>query len=116
MPHDPGSLPLNTFRPRASPCGQRRTMQSTNEQRDFRPFIPECAKRGIGKTKAYELDDAGLLETFTIGTKRYVYLDSLLRSEEHTSDLQSLLRLSSAVFCLKKTTQHIDTSILHATK
>lgn len=53
-------------------------MQSTNEQRDFRPFIPECAKRGIGKTKAYELADAGLLETFTIGTKRYVYLDSLL--------------------------------------
>src|SRR3546814_16379870 len=78
MPHDPGSLPLNTFRPRASPCGQSRTMQSTNEQRDFRPFIPECAKRGIGKTKAYELADAGLLETFTIGTKRYVYLDSLL--------------------------------------
>src|SRR3546814_16375825 len=78
MPHDPGSLPLNTFRPRASPCGQSRTMQSTNEQRDFRPFIPECAKRGIGKTKAYELADAGLLETFPIGTQRYVYLASLL--------------------------------------
>src|SRR3546814_17330623 len=78
MPHDPGSLPLNTFRPRASPCGQSRTMQSTNEQRDFRPFIPECAKRGIGKTKAYALADAGLLETFTIGHKRYDHLDSLL--------------------------------------
>src|SRR3546814_5710001 len=25
------------------------------------------------------------------------------RSEEHTSELQSLMRLSSAVFCLKKT-------------
>src|SRR3546814_9993329 len=25
------------------------------------------------------------------------------RSEEHTSDLQSLMRISSAVFCLKKT-------------
>src|SRR3546814_3698585 len=25
-----------------------------------------------------------------------------LRSEEHTSELQSLMRLSSAVFCLKK--------------
>lgn len=52
-------------------------MASTNEQRDFRPFIPECTKRGIGKTKAYELAKDGLLETFLIGTKRFVYLDSL---------------------------------------
>ena len=51
---------------------------ATNEQREFRPFIPECTKRGIGKTKAYELANEGLLETFTLGTKRYVYLDSLL--------------------------------------
>src|SRR3546814_9702869 len=27
---------------------------------------------------------------------------SLLRSEEHTSELQSLMRISYAVFCLKK--------------
>src|SRR3546814_9129473 len=29
------------------------------------------------------------------------------RSEEHTSELQSLMRISYAVFCLKKTTQHV---------
>src|SRR3546814_6551811 len=28
------------------------------------------------------------------------------RSEEHTSELQSLMRISSAVFCLKKKTQN----------
>src|SRR3546814_2514180 len=28
--------------------------------------------------------------------------DPLLRSEEHTSELQSLMRISYAVFCLKK--------------
>src|SRR3546814_4784159 len=28
------------------------------------------------------------------------------RSEEHTSELQSLMRISYAVFCLKKTTTH----------
>src|SRR3546814_10309441 len=28
----------------------------------------------------------------------------ICRSEEHTSELQSLMRISSAVFCLKKTT------------
>src|SRR3546814_7802284 len=36
------------------------------------------------------------------------------RSEEHTSELQSLMRISYAVFCLKKkkiqTTQHITTT------
>src|SRR3546814_9152657 len=29
------------------------------------------------------------------------------RSEEHTSELQSLMRLSYAVFCLKKKNQHL---------
>src|SRR3546814_2799315 len=33
------------------------------------------------------------------------------RSEEHTSELQSLMRISNAVFCLKKKTHHI--SLLH---
>src|SRR3546814_10435575 len=31
-------------------------------------------------------------------------LDRCLRSEEHTSELQSLMRISYAVFCLKKKT------------
>src|SRR3546814_1225161 len=30
-----------------------------------------------------------------------------LRSEEHTSELQSLMRISYAVFCLKKKQKHI---------
>src|SRR3546814_12666025 len=32
-----------------------------------------------------------------------------LRSEEHTSELQSLMRISYAVFCLKKVKELIDT-------
>src|SRR3546814_5510023 len=31
----------------------------------------------------------------------------VIRSEEHTSELQSLMRISYAVFCLKKTKTHI---------
>src|SRR3546814_1963713 len=31
-----------------------------------------------------------------------VSLDAIHRSEEHTSELQSLMRISYAVFCLKK--------------
>src|SRR3546814_5761346 len=42
---------------------------------------------------------------------RYSYLDAIERgqfenrSEEHTSELQSLMRISYSVFCLKKKTQ-----------
>src|SRR3546814_6863661 len=32
------------------------------------------------------------------------FIESLDRSEEHTSELQSLMRISYAVFCLKKQT------------
>src|SRR3546814_9968383 len=35
-------------------------------------------------------------------------LYAVYRSEEHTSELQSLMRISYAVFCLKKKQQHIQ--------
>src|SRR3546814_3092141 len=37
-----------------------------------------------------------------------IYFGDLDRSEEHTSELQSLMRISYAVFCLKKKTQKIE--------
>src|SRR3546814_9704779 len=45
----------------------------------------------------FEQDLRGLLAYSTI---------SHLRSEEHTSELQSLMRISYAVFCLKKKKNH----------
>src|SRR3546814_7475649 len=39
---------------------------------------------------------------------------TLLRSEEHTSELQSLMRISYAVFCLNKRTQTYLTGTLLA--
>lgn len=47
------------------------------DQITFGRLVPECKKRGIGRTVAFELAAKGLLETFTIGTGRYVKLDSL---------------------------------------
>src|SRR3546814_6069410 len=39
------------------------------------------------------------------------------RSEEHTSELQSLMRISYAVFCLKKkTTERITSQLAHTTR
>src|SRR3546814_3753503 len=37
----------------------------------------------------------------------------VLRSEEHTSELQSLMRISYAVFCLKKKKNHKTTTKKH---
>src|SRR3546814_3536909 len=42
----------------------------------------------------------------------------VLRSEEHTSELQSLMRISYAVFCLKKKNkkQHTKERLIHITQ
>src|SRR3546814_7011285 len=52
---------------------------------------------------------------FVVGHVRYASL-RLQRSEEHTSELQSLMRISYAVFCLKKKKKHNngqDTTTVH---
>src|SRR3546814_9606025 len=38
------------------------------------------------------------------------------RSEEHTSELQSLMRISYAVFCLKKKQKHMNTHTIQNMK
>lgn len=63
-------------------------MTNTSEAREFRPFIPEVTKYGIGRTTAYELADKGLIETFLIGRRRYVYLDSLTALPDRIKALQ----------------------------
>src|SRR3546814_4298926 len=42
-------------------------------------------------------------------TKRYAHIGTHYRSEEHTSELQSLMRISYAVFCLKKKNKQLNT-------
>src|SRR3546814_9689214 len=50
--------------------------------------------------------DIGQLGDAAIERPRPIELAKLImRSEEHTSELQSLMRISYAVFCLKKKTQ-----------
>src|SRR3546814_2709805 len=52
------------------------------------------------------------IRTIAMVSPRVVAIHGGDRSEEHTSDLQSLMRISYAVFCLKKNTQ-TTTHILH---
>src|SRR3546814_3692820 len=51
------------------------------------------------------VDDSRLELTLNVPEREIATLKSG-RSEEHTSELQSLMRISYAVFCLKKKTKH----------
>src|SRR3546814_16153093 len=71
----------------------------------------------IGTT---DVDYSGEPAAVTVGDDEVAYLcrtvsdylarpvapDQVVRSEEHTSELQSLMRISYAVFCLKKKKTH----------
>src|SRR3546814_5170340 len=70
--------------------------------------ISELVTRGRTMFETFvEAADAQLGQHAFIACDRYGFADITLRSEEHTSELQSLMRISYAVFCLKKkTTSH----------
>src|SRR3546814_2672980 len=50
----------------------------------------------------------GMFDMFTGGAlgRMTIFALNIMRSEEHTSELQSLMRISYAVFCLKKKTHY----------
>src|SRR3546814_3619439 len=53
-----------------------------------------------------EVDKLGEAQTVAPAEAGYRPSDPQIRSEEHTSEIQSLMRISYAVFCLKKKTIH----------
>src|SRR3546814_3723434 len=65
-------------------------------------FIVDPQAAGVGIERYRTLDGRGAADISLSGV--LVAAGALLgRSEEHTSELQSLMRISYAVFCLKKT-------------
>src|SRR3546814_4193308 len=67
---------------------------------EHRVAVLQLAALAIGEFD----DDAVPIDLFYAGDRR---VDHPARSEEHTSELQSLMRISYAVFCLQKKT-HIN--------
>src|SRR3546814_7617760 len=63
--------------------------------------------RKTGNTTLRSVGDIGRHQSLKDNDKDFVKPDDMLvRSEEHTSELQSLMRISYAVFCLKKKKNH----------
>src|SRR3546814_7028104 len=83
---------------------QDRTGQgdSVAHQRRLQPQQPARQPRQIFVIFAEQRAEAGLA-AHGVGDDRHPLADGAARrSEEHTSELQSLMRISYAVFCLKK--------------
>src|SRR3546814_3219950 len=62
----------------------------------------ETLRKKIEEELTAHFDALDLSRTQIAGRRDHI----LQRSEEHTSELQSLMRISYAVFCLKKKTLH----------
>src|SRR3546814_4134257 len=62
----------------------------------------DAAAAGAAETARRTFEEGGLADTLPTVDVPRVELEAGLRSEEHTSELQSLMRTSYAVFCLKK--------------
>src|SRR3546814_5447255 len=56
-------------------------------------------------THVYHLHGVGI-RTVKSGNQLFIAASGMIRSEEQTSELQSLMRISYAVFCLKKQKQN----------
>src|SRR3546814_6525285 len=64
--------------------------------RSLQPMCPDAVL--IDELIQGDIEVDGILKALSYGNKVF----ALIRSEEHTSELQSLMRISYAVFCLKK--------------
>src|SRR3546814_9486238 len=91
---------ISRFSRRGSSCERARMIEETSmlpEQKlhlEMRGLPRRCSSRTVATT-GFRLKVEG-------STVRSIRLSEAGRSEEHTSELQSLMRISYAVFCLKK--------------
>src|SRR3546814_3572708 len=116
--HEAHQLRLDPFEPRLQ-LRVHRLVPGGIDRIDFPQHVDALARQRVGAAIAVVLRNGEaiflvlqLLEEFQAALARNP------RSEEHTSELQSPMRISYAVFCLKKKKQHNTkinklTSIIH---
>src|SRR3546814_9373869 len=90
--------------------------RSASSERDIRSASSRPALAGLvmAALSPNGIEDRFFLLIFTQPIRTIFPADAgtLIRSEEHTSELQSLMRTSYAVFCLKKKKQTTNTTHL----
>src|SRR3546814_3034700 len=94
--------------------GPKGTKRSASPRLRLVPALPSKSSEAphLGRSSAAALDAVSRTRPATAAGRK----TPLIRSEEHTSELQSLMRISYAVFCLKKTTKHKSNNIQHRSK
>src|SRR3546814_5242220 len=67
-------------------------------------FVPTVADKPAERDQSTQVmgQDLSMLVLISPTGVQMVHPEAEIRSEEHTSELQSLMRISYAVFCLKK--------------
>src|SRR3546814_1151164 len=83
----------------------------SDEQRLVQRLNVESAVAlAAGRRAGIDISQEEAIKWITLNPAKMMGIADRTRSEEHTSELQSLMRISYAVFCLKKkntTPQHI---------
>src|SRR3546814_6078221 len=95
-----GQFATNISPPNFSFCRARLSSKSSNTGSNAVAFTP-CASQQPSKSSGNSLS-VTKLPSRNITRHPALLSVSATRSEEHTSELQSLMRISYAVFCLKK--------------
>src|SRR3546814_6982428 len=86
----------------SSPASSRATVSTTIK---LGSIPPELKKSSSAMRLIVSMTSAAVSRSWSGGKRS--------RSEEHTSELQSLMRISYAVFCLKKKNIHTNHYTLH---
>src|SRR3546814_3286327 len=93
-------------------CGPGIAVDSGLSQREVRLARRRRADhRKVVKFRGVQRRDRFQLPRVFMRSRKF--RDFALRSEEHTSELQSLMRTSYAVFCLKKKNDPMDETIIN---
>src|SRR3546814_9933551 len=104
------------LRSRCAACRGKAAVDAVRVAVQYRTMVDRAESRGGPLMKKRNSDDTVIIKKYAnrrlynTETSSYITLEHLAamtreRSEEHTSELQSLMRISYAVFCLKKQTQ-----------
>src|SRR3546814_5464409 len=102
-------------KPEAYVLAKRRLKELREKLRT--PVVIPYAYASMQTTARRDFDKKDYIDA-VLKAKEYIAAGDLMRSEEHTSELQSLMRISYAVFCLKKkkTTQTKTTHVHESTE